>query len=111
MPREYSSSNTEGNVAVAGCWYAVISSLRPFTSIDRYKERWGDMNVPKRFWEDWALGIWVADVRAAAARQWLNPTQKRLLGDIHFPIKASGVSEIISLSFSAHVIRKGCSNI
>ena len=111
MLQEYSSSNTEGNVAVAGCWYAVSSSLRPFTSVDRYKERWGDMNVPKRFWEDWALGIWVADVRAAAARQWLNPTQKRLLGDIHFPIKASGVSENISLSCGAHVIRKGCSNI
>lgn len=65
------------------------------------------MNVPKRFWEDWALGIWVADVRAAAARQWLNPTQMRLLGDIHFPIKTSGVSVNISWDFGAHDNQKG----
>ena len=61
--------------------------------MNRYQERWGDMNVPRRFWEDWALGIWVSDVRAASRQQWLNPTQTRSLQDMHFPFKASAVSK------------------
>ena len=61
--------------------------------MSRYKERWGDMNVPRRFWEDWALGIWVTDLRAASRQQWLNPTQARCLREIDFPITVSGVSE------------------
>lgn len=62
-----------------------------FSLNHRYEERWGDMNVPARFWEDWALGIWVADVRAAGRQQWLTPTQMRLLEESQFPFKVSGV--------------------
>ena len=61
--------------------------------MNRYKERWGDMDVPRRFWEDWALGIWVSDVRAAIRQQWLNPTQTRSMQDMHFPFKTSVVSK------------------
>ena len=62
----------------------------------RYKERWGDLNVPRRFWEDWALGIWVSDVRAASRQQWLSPTQTRCLQDMHFSFKLSGVSRLVA---------------
>lgn len=56
------------------------------------------MNVPRRFWEDWALGLWVSDVRAASRQQWLNPTQTRSLQDMHFPFKASAVQRRTCMS-------------
>lgn len=75
----------------------------------RYQERWGDMNVPRRFWEDWALGIWVSDVRAASGRQWLNPTQTQSLEDLRFPFKVPGVS--MHFATAAHRKHHLCKNI
>ena len=50
------------------------------------------MHVPKRYWEDWALGIWVSDVRTASHKQWLNRTQTQSLQNVEFPFKVPGVS-------------------
>ena len=69
-----------------------MHGLQPGSVFDgRYKERWGDMNVPRRYWEDWALGIWVSDVRTAGRQQWLTPSQMCLLEESQFSFKVSGV--------------------
>ena len=49
--------------------------------------------MPRRYWEDWALGIWVADVRNAGRQQWLTPSQMCLLEESQFPFKVYGVCE------------------
>ena len=84
-----------------------MHGLQPgFVSEYRYKERWGDMNVPRRYWEDWALGIWVSDVRTAGRQQWLTPSQMCLLEESQFSFKVSGVCKCL-LHLKEHNVVRG----
>ena len=84
-----------------------MHGLQPgFVSEYRYKERWGDMNVPRRYWEDWALGIWVSDVRTAGRQQWLTPSQMCLLEESQFSFKVSGVCECLLHLREHNVVRE-----
>lgn len=57
----------------------------------RYKEQWGDCLVPRRFWEDWRLGEWVADARQAHKEKRLTPAQVATLEGLGFPWKVPQV--------------------
>ncbi len=47
--------------------------------------------MPKRFWEDWRLGVWCADARQAYKEKRLTPGQIEALNDLDFPWKVSVV--------------------
>ena len=52
---------------------------------------WGDCLVPRRWWQDWRLGEWVADVRHAHKEGRLTPTQLEALDAAGFIFKLPAV--------------------
>jgi hypothetical protein len=63
-----------------------------FELCSRYKEEWRDCLVPRRYWEDWKLGVWVADARTAFKEKRLSPGQMKALEDVQFQWNVHAVS-------------------
>jgi Helicase associated domain len=71
--------------ALGFVWNPQDSTWSPMLAeLTRYKERFGDCNVPKRWSENPVLGIWVSTQRARNKEEQISADQKALLDELGF---------------------------